>query len=149
MRSLVVILGLAMLVGVFSCSTKHGDLVSSLPILPEITEARLGGEVVNRVELSWTYADDHLMDEDDVYNVYVGLRVVFGASVFDTLSASPAGSTSDTEFSYMNTNLGLPAEDLCDEAGLCDPLYTYTYFRVSAVIDGVETVAGHRVFPEE
>ena len=105
MRSLVLYLSLAMLIGAFGCSTEHGDLVSSLPTLPEITEAQLGGvEHYTHVNLSWTYADADLMDDDDVYNVYVGLRVAYGPSVFDTLSTSPVASTTEpTASSFSST----------------------------------------------
>ena len=122
-----------------SCSKEHGDLIDTLPVNPEITSLTFHGVPVDSVALAWDYADDDAVDE---YRIYMGMYISLGGGIDDTLCL---GSTSARSFGYKDAGLGVEDEDFCD-FGLCDPAYTYTYFRVSAVINGVEGTPGWREY---
>jgi hypothetical protein len=94
------------------------------------------------VHLTWSYVDHATVDE---YRVYVGLYIDFGYGVFDTLVLE--GTTADREFFYDDPGLALESEEICEALDLCDPLYTYTQFRVTAVNNGLESVASEKAFP--
>lgn len=121
-----------------SCSKEHDELLSRFP-LPMITGAqRVDAE---SVQLDWTVEDAADVEE---YRLYVGLYANLGFAVLDSMAFY--ASTASTSFLYEDPGLAYVDEELCEEAGLCDSLYAYTYFRVSAVRDGEEGVPGPRAF---
>ena len=121
-----------------ACTKEHDALLGSFP-LPVISEARLVDP--QSVQLEWSVADAAGVDE---YRVYVGIYANLGFAVLDSMAFFEAAPT--TRYLYVDPGLSYVDEDLCDQVGLCDSLYTYTYFRVSAVRGGSEGVPGPRVF---
>jgi len=121
-----------------SCSKEHEELVGGFP-LPRITTAqRVDAE---SVQLEWSVEDAAAVDE---YRVYVGLYANLGYAVLDSMAFWQA--TDQPELLYEDPGLAYVDSALCEQAGLCDSLYAYTYFRVSAVRAGSEGVAGPRAF---
>ncbi len=142
MRTLALFFGLALLLGLGSCSKEHGDLIADFPAMPEITGARLAGAEADSVYLSWTYAGARAVDE---YRIYVGVRVNYGYGIFDTLGFWAA--TGEQNFAYQDPGLASVDPDLCEQFGVCDSAYKYAYFRVSAVVGGEEGIPGWRTSP--
>jgi hypothetical protein len=121
-----------------SCSKEHEELLNAFP-LPMITSAqRVDAE---SVQLEWSVEDAATVEE---YRLYVGLYANLGFTELDVDSLYTA--TTATSFLYEDPGLAYVDDELCAEAGLCDTLYTYAFFRVSAVRDGVEGVPGPRAF---
>ena len=54
----------------------------------------------------------------------------------------------DMDYVYTNENLAEPDPTLCDELSVCEPVYEFSYFRVSAVIDGAEGIGSAMGFPD-
>ncbi len=128
----------ASLLALGSCSKEHEELLADFP-LPVITSAqRVGTE---SVQLEWRVADAAGVDE---YRLYVGLYANLGFTELDVDSLYTA--TAATSYLYEDPGLAYIDEDLCAEIGLCDTLYTYAYFRVSAVRAGAEGLRGPRAF---
>ena len=143
MRTLALFLIMALLLGAASCSKEHGELLDSFAAIPELTEARLGGANADSVYLSWTYP--HAADVDE-YRIYVGIYINFGYAEFDELIFTGLATT-DTSFVYYDEYLPYEDEELCEQFGLCDSIYKYTYFRISAMVGGEEGKLGWRFFP--
>lgn len=121
-----------------SCTKEHEELVGGFP-LPRITTAqRVDPE---SVQLEWSVEDAAGVDE---YRVYVGLYANIGYAVLDSMAFWQA--TDQPELLYEDPGLAYVDSSLCEQAGLCDSLYAYTYFRVSAVRGGSEGVPGPRAF---
>ncbi|MBM4119066.1 hypothetical protein FJ251_15290 [bacterium] len=130
--------GLTLLLG--SCSKEHEDLLTVLegPV-PKITLAqRLDPE---SVQLEWTVPNAGGVDE---YRLYVGLYVNLGYAVLDSMAFWQA--TSEPELLYEDPGLAYVDPVLCEQAGLCDSLYVYTYFCVSAVRGGEESLLSPPAF---
>lgn len=122
-----------------ACSKEHGELLNGFP-LPRISEARLTGP--ESVQLRWSVQDAASVEE---YRLYVGIYANLGYAALDTMTL--AAATDADSYVYVDTALDSISEEYCDQAQLCDSLYRYTYFRVSAVRGGFEGVPGPRVFP--
>ncbi len=122
-----------------ACSKEHGELVGDFP-LPRIESARLAD--AQSVQLEWNVPDAAGVEE---YRVYVGLYANLGYAVLDTMALE--GSTTETSYLYIDPGLAFVDSALCATAFLCDSLYKYSYFRVSAVRGGVEGVPGPKIFP--
>lgn len=151
MRRSLITLGAFLTLGLLlgACSKEHGELLSSFP-LPLISEAKLAS--AESVQLTWSVDDPIGVEE---YRIYAGIYANLGFSELDTMSlAGTATGTSylfeDEDLDEVNPWIGNDGENdiyLCDDFGLCDSLYRYTYFRVSAVRGGLEGQPGPRVFP--
>lgn len=133
---------LALLLG--ACSNEHGELLADFP-LPTIDEARLTGP--ESVTLNWSVPDAAGVEE---YRVYVGVYANLGYTVLDEMEQVDV--TSEPSYLYTDplldeVNYEIDGLFLCDDLGLCDSLFKYTYFRVSAVRAGEEGVPGPRIFP--
>ena len=120
----------ALTVALGSCSKEHEELFGGEGP-PRITSAqRMGTE---SVQLEWTAPDAAGVDE---YRLYVGLYVNLGYAVLDTMAFYEATAASD--FLYEDPGLATVDADLCEQFGICDTLYTFAYFCVSATRDGSE-----------
>ncbi len=126
-----------------ACSNEHGELLDAFP-LPMIESAQMTGP--EAVTVSWDLPDPGGVEE---YRVYVGVYANLGYTVLDDMQQTAI----TTEPGYLYTdplldevNYEIDGIFMCDDLGLCDSLYKYTYFRVSAVRGGVEGVPGPRVF---
>ena len=139
MRQSGLLLILILLTALIGC-TQHEDWVGDFP-LPVLGQAQLHGANADSVHLTWTATDPGGVEQ---YMVYVGLHVDLGFATWDSLAL--ADSTTATEFQYHDTALPAIDEDLCESVGMCDSLYKYTYFRISAVRGGAEGAAGPRRF---
>ena len=123
-----------------SCSKEHEDVLAVLEApVPRITSAqRMDTE---SVQLEWTVADAAGVDE---YRLYVGLYANLGFTELDVDSLYT--TTTETSYLYEDPGLAYVDADLCEQAGLCDTLYTYAYFCVSAVRGGNESLLSPPAF---
>ena len=145
MRSIITLgtLLILLVLALGACSNEHGELLDAFP-LPRIDEARLTGP--ESVNLSWNIPDAGGVEE---YRVYVGIYANLGYTVLDQMEE--VAVTTDPSYLYTDPlldelNYEIDGLFLCDDFLLCDSLYTYTYFRVSAVRGGEEGVPGPRTF---
>ena len=122
-----------------ACSKEHGELIGDFP-LPQVQSAQLAD--AQSVQLEWDVPDADGVDE---YRIYVGIYANLGYAELDTMALH--GSTTETSYLYVDPGLAHVDEALCESALLCDSLYKYSYFRVSAVRGGSEGVPGPRAFP--
>jgi hypothetical protein len=159
---ILLLLGLAL-----GCSREHEKMLGSFPVLPVITEATLfteagdvvpddeqvyvagngdtlqvGDPLLQRVRLRWEMPDG---SEPDSFRVYVGLLYENPYATVDTIAwhANVAGM----EYVYQDPSLALRDPVTCDMIGMCDSLYTYAYFRISAVSAGEDGLRSRRVTP--
>jgi hypothetical protein len=145
MRSLITIgvLLIALSAVLGACSNEHGELLDAFP-LPTIHEARMTGP--ESVTLNWDLPDAGSVEE---YRVYVGVYANLGYTELDEMQE--VAVTTEPSYLYSDplldeVNYEIDGLFMCDDLGLCDSLFKYTYFRVSAVRGGAEGVPGPRIF---
>ncbi len=148
MRKLILIPVLLAVVAFAGCSKKHNDLMITFPEIPVVTTANMN-QSHDHVTLNWTFSDHSNVTE---YRVYVGLYLEGFFGVYDetTLAhTTNAQETADQQYIYADPGLLIINEELCNQIGMCGEAWTYTQFRVTAIVNGVETIASERVFPTE
>ena len=130
---------LVLLAAILGACTQENDPLGERFPLPVITEARQVDS--QTVQLAWNAPNPEGVDE---FRLYVGLYANLGFTVLDVDSLYT--TTSETSYTYVDPGLAFVDSGLCEQAGLCDTLAAYAYFRVSAVRAGVESDPGPRAF---
>ena len=143
MRKPISILALVLVVALAGCSKKHNDLILTFPEIPVVTLADMN-QSHDSVHITWTFEDAAQVTE---YRVYVGLYLEGFFGVYDETVL--AGTATVQEYFYDDPGLLIINENLCNQIGMCGEAWTYTQFRVTAVVNGIETPASARVFPTE
>ncbi len=145
MRSIIIYgaLLIMLVLALGACSNDHGELLDAFP-LPQLDAAQMTGP--ESVALSWNLPDAGSVEE---YRVYVGIYANLGYTELDDMREVDV--TTEPNYLYSDplldeVNYEIDGIFMCDDLGLCDSLYKYTYFRISAVRGGVEGVPGPRVF---